>query len=70
MIAPATPTPQPTAYAAYERAARRRDAAAYVVTKVPLEEVLDAHAHYQMRAREADAALAALLAARTPEVSR
>ncbi|GGO22042.1 hypothetical protein [Deinococcus humi] len=43
--------PEQTARLAYERAVQKRDAAQYVMTRVPLELALDAHRQYAARAQ-------------------
>ncbi|AIZ44843.1 hypothetical protein QR90_06615 [Deinococcus radiopugnans] len=62
------PTPEQTARAAYERAVQKRDAAQYVMTRVPLELAVDAHRQYMARAEAAHAAFLAWMGLRTGAV--
>lgn len=49
-------TPEQTARLAYERALQKRNAAQYVMTRVPLELASDAHQQYLARAQAAHGA--------------
>ncbi|MBB6016770.1 hypothetical protein ACFP9V_19275 [Deinococcus radiopugnans] len=58
------PTSEESARLAYERAVQKRDAAQYVMTRVPLELASEAHQQYMARAEAAHAAFLAWMGLR------